>query len=88
MDDEPGHVHEEFVAEENVNTKRACQSMRANLSSPPQQESPSEAIQRGPFIFDPSLPPEEGEDTKLTAAMTKLNSCVGTTALAIYPSQD
>jgi hypothetical protein len=39
-----------------------------NLPLPPQDEEPSEAIRQGPLTFDPSPPPEEGEDIQLMAA--------------------
>ncbi len=42
-----------------------------NLSPPPADKNPSEAIRRGPLTFNPSPPLEEGEDTQLTAANNK-----------------
>ena len=40
----------------------------SNLLTPPNDEPPSQAIQRGPLTFDPSPPTEEGEDIHLAAA--------------------
>jgi hypothetical protein len=40
----------------------------SNLPAPHEEEIPSKAIRRGPLTFDPSPPPEEGEDIHLAAA--------------------
>ncbi len=39
----------------------------SNLPAPHEEEIPSEAIRCGPLTFDPSPPPEEGEDVNLAA---------------------
>ena len=74
MNDAP----EEFVAEENLNFEKVSVDegfnsddetvKTSNLPAPPKEEIPSEAIRRGPLIFDPSPPQEEGEDVHLAAA--------------------
>jgi hypothetical protein len=74
MNDAP----EEFVAEENLNFEKVSvdkgvnsddkKVKTSNLPAPPKEEIPSEAICRGPLIFDPSPPQEEGEDIHLAAA--------------------
>jgi hypothetical protein len=78
-------VPEEFVAEENLNYDKEVSVdeedseddrtiKTSNLPSPPEDESPSEVIRRGPLTFDPSPHQEQGEDTQLSAAnnQTKL----------------
>ncbi len=78
-------VHEEFVAEENLNYDKEVsvkegvseddETMKtSNLPPTPADENPSKAIRHGPLTFDPSPPQEEGEDTQLAAAnnQTKL----------------
>ncbi len=74
MNDAP----EEFVAEKNLNFEKVSvdegvnsdnkRVKTSNLPAPPKEEIPSEAIHRGPLIFDPSPPQEEGEDVHLAAA--------------------
>jgi hypothetical protein len=71
---------EEFVAEENLNFEKEISVdegvesddetvKKSNLPIPPDDEPPSEAIQRGPLTFDPSPPQEEkGEDVHLATA--------------------
>jgi hypothetical protein len=73
-------VPEKFVAEENLNYHKEAlvdegvteddKTIRtSNLPpSPPENESPSETIRRGPLTFDPLPHQEEGEDTQLAAA--------------------
>jgi len=79
MDDKPAFAPEEFVAEENLNLEKDASVNEgvksddemvktSNLPAPPDDEPPSEAIQRGPLTFDPAPPPEEGEDVHLVAA--------------------
>jgi hypothetical protein len=79
MDDEPAFAPEEFVAEENlyfdkeVSVNEGVESdnktvKTSNLPAPHEEEIPSEAICHGPLTFDPSPPPEEGEDVHLAAA--------------------
>jgi len=79
MDDEPPLVPEEFVAEENLNydknmsVNEGVESndetvITSNLPAPPDDELPSKAIRRGPLTFDPSPPPEMGEDIHLATA--------------------
>jgi hypothetical protein len=79
MDDEPAFAPEEFVAEENLNFEKEVSVNEgvksddkmvktSNLPAPPEEEIPSEAICHGPLTFDPSPPPEEGEDVHLAAA--------------------
>ena len=79
MEDEPPLVPEEFAAEENLNYNKNMSVdegvksddkmvKTSNLPPPPDDELPSEAIQCGPLTFDPSPPPEEGEDIHLAAA--------------------
>jgi len=90
MDDKPALVPEEFVAEDNLNYDKGMSVNEgvdsdddtvkiSNLPAPPNDELPSQAIRRGPLTFDPSPPKEEGEDV--------LNSCNGTTASVILPTQ-
>jgi hypothetical protein len=78
MDDEPAFAPEEFVAEENLNFDKEVSVdegvesdnetvKTSNLPAPHEEEIPSEAIRRGPLTFDPSPPPEEGEDVHLAA---------------------
>ncbi len=79
MDDEPAFAPEEFVAEENLNFEKEVSVAEgvktddemvktSNLPAPPDDDLPSEAIRHGPLTFDPSPPPEEGEDVQLAAA--------------------
>jgi hypothetical protein len=79
MDDEPVFTPEEFVAEENLNFDKEVSVdegvesdnetvKTSNLPAPYEEGIPSEAIRRGPLTFDPSPPPEEGEDIHLAAA--------------------
>jgi hypothetical protein len=86
-------VPEEFVVEENLNCDKEVSVgegvseddetiKTSNLPPPPADESPSEAIRRGPLTFDPSSPQEEDEDAQLAAAnnQTKLmrwHYCLG-----------
>jgi hypothetical protein len=76
MDNWAALVPEEFVAKENVNNQKHMlideevnanndAVKTANLLSPPQEESPSEAIRQGPLTFDPSPLLEDGEDIEL-----------------------
>jgi hypothetical protein len=79
MDDEPALIPEEFVAEENLNSKKDMSVDKgvdsdddtvktSNLLAPPNDEPPSQAIRPGPLTFDPSPPTEEGEVVHLAAA--------------------
>jgi hypothetical protein len=79
MDNEPAFAPEEFAAEENLNFEKEVtvnegvksddETVKTlNLPPPPDDEPPSEAIRRGPLTFDPSPPPEEGEDVHLATA--------------------
>jgi hypothetical protein len=79
MNDEPAFAPEEFVAEENLNFDKEVSVNEgvksddkmvktSNLPAPHEEEIPSEVICCGPLTFDPSPPPEEGEDVHLAAA--------------------
>jgi hypothetical protein len=79
MDDEPAFAPEEFITEENLNfdkevsvdegVKSDNKTVKtSNLPAPHEEEIPSEVICRGPLTFNPSPPPEEGEDVHLAAA--------------------
>jgi hypothetical protein len=78
MDDKPAFAPEEFVAEENLNFDKEVSVdegvesddktvKTSNLPAPHEEEIPSEAILHGALTFDPSPPPEEGEDVHLAA---------------------
>ena len=79
MDDKPALVPEEFIAKENLNYDKNMSVdegvdldgetvKTSNLPAPPDDDPPSQAIQRGPLTFNPSPPTEEGEDVHLAAA--------------------
>ncbi len=64
MDDKPAFAPEEFIAEENLNFEKEVSFNEgvesdnetvktSNLSAPPEEEIPSEAICCGPLTFDP-----------------------------------